>query len=67
MVERDSKEGASLSEEAHCGGSQGRARELLYWGPWVMNGRLWRRESIFVGAPMGNMEWDRLLGTFRYG
>jgi hypothetical protein len=30
---------------------------LLYWGPWVMNGRLWRRASLFMGAQLGNLEW----------
>jgi len=38
--ERGSRTGASLSEEAYCGG-------LLYWGPWVMKGRLWGLASLF--------------------
>jgi len=38
---------------------------LLYWGPWVMKGRLWRWESLFMGAQLGNLEWAHLLGTLR--
>jgi hypothetical protein len=41
--------------------------ELLYWGPWVMKGGLWRRPSLFMGAQLGNVEWARLLGILRDG
>jgi hypothetical protein len=43
--EGGSRGGASLSEEAHCGG-------LLYRGPWVMKGSLWRRACLH-GGPVG--------------
>jgi len=36
---------------------------LLYCGPWVMNGRLRRWASLFMGAHMGNLERACLLGT----
>jgi hypothetical protein len=29
---------------------------LLYWGTWVMKGRLWGRASLFMGAELGNLE-----------
>ena len=38
---------------------------LIYWGPWVMKGRLWVWASLFVGAQLGNLEWARLPGTSR--
>jgi len=47
--------------------AEGLEEELLYWGPWAMNGKLWRHASLFVGAPLGNLEWAHLLGTLRYG
>jgi hypothetical protein len=40
---------------------------FLYWGPWVMKGRLWRRASLFMGAQLGNLEWAHLSGTLRDG
>jgi len=40
---------------------------LLYWGPWIMKGRLWRGASLFMGAQLDNLEWARLLGTLRGG
>ena len=40
---------------------------LLYWGPWVMKGRLWGRASLFMGAQLGSLEWACLLGTLRDG
>jgi len=46
---------------------EGLQGELLYWGPWVMNGWLWRRASRFMGAQLGNLEWAHLLGTLRDG
>jgi len=49
MDEGESRNGASLSEEAHCGG-------LLYWVPWVMKGRLWGQASLSIGTPLGNLE-----------
>jgi len=64
LVEGGSREGASLSEEAHCRGLQGRAPLL---GPWVMRGRLWRQTSLFMGAQLSNLEWTTLLGTLRDG
>jgi hypothetical protein len=27
---------------------------LLYWGPWVMKGRLWGQASLFMGAQLDN-------------
>jgi len=50
-LKRDSREAASLSEETHCRGPQGR---LLYWGPWVMSRGLWRRVSVFMEAQLGS-------------
>jgi len=41
--------------------------EFLYCGPWVMRGGLWGWASLFTGALLGNLEWARLLGTFRDG
>jgi hypothetical protein len=29
---------------------------VLYWVPWIMKGRLWGRESLFMGAQLGNLE-----------
>jgi hypothetical protein len=40
---------------------------LLYWGPWVMKGRLWGWASLFMGAQMGNLEWACLPVTLRDG
>ena len=37
---------------------------LLYWGPWVMNGRLWRQTSLLMGTQLDNLEWARLVGAF---
>jgi len=28
---------------------------FLYWGPWVMKGRLWGRASLFMGVQLGNL------------
>ena len=36
---------------------------LLYWGPWVLKGRLWGWASLFMGAQLGNLEWAYLPGT----
>ena len=33
---------------------------LLYWGPWVMKGRLWGRAPLFMGAQLGNLKWAHL-------
>jgi len=33
----------------------------------VMKGRLWGWASIFMGTQLGNLEWDQLSGTLRYG
>jgi len=40
---------------------------LLYWEPWNMKGKLWRRASLFMGAQLGNLECACLLGTLRDG
>jgi hypothetical protein len=40
---------------------------LLYWGPWVMIGRLWGWAPLFMGAQVGNLEWAHLPGTLRDG
>ena len=38
---------------------------LLYWGPWRMcKGRLWRRASLSIGAPLGNLEVGSYTGDF---
>jgi len=57
MVEADSRERASLSEEDLEGG-------LLYWGPWVMRERLWRWISLFMGSQLGNLAWDSFIHSF---
>jgi hypothetical protein len=62
MDEGGSRNGASLSlkmltAERLIGG-------LLYWGPWVMKGRIWGCASLFVGAQSGKLEWVHLQGTF---
>jgi len=33
----------------------------------VAKGGLWGRESLFMGAQLGNLEWAHLPGTLRYG
>jgi hypothetical protein len=33
---------------------------LLYWRTWVINGRLWRRTSLFMRAQFDNLEVERL-------
>jgi hypothetical protein len=38
---------------------------LLYWGPWVMKGRLWGQASLCMGTQLGNLEWAHLPGTLR--
>ena len=65
MDKGDSRNGASLSEEAHCGGSQGRAPLLGTLG--VLKERVWGRASLFMGAQLGNLEWACLPGTLRDG
>jgi hypothetical protein len=40
---------------------------LLYWGPWVMKGRLYGQASVFMGAQLGNLERACLPGTLRNG
>jgi len=40
---------------------------LLYWGPWVMSGRLWTWASVFMEAQLGKLEWAHLLGTLGDG
>jgi hypothetical protein len=32
---------------------------LLYWGPWVMNAKLWRRDSLFMGLSWAT--WSGLV------
>ena len=44
-----------------------REGELLYWGPWIMKGKLWGWASLFMGAQLGNLEWARLPVTLRDG
>jgi hypothetical protein len=36
-------------------------------GPCVINGRLWRRPSVFVEAQFRKLEWPHLLGTLGDG
>jgi len=47
--------------------AEGTEGSLPYWGPWVMNRRLWSQAFLFMGAQLGNLEWARLLGTLRDG
>jgi hypothetical protein len=38
---------------------------LLYRGPHrICKERLWKRASLFVGTPLGNLEWVNFLGDF---
>jgi hypothetical protein len=36
---------------------------LLYWGPSVIRGGLWRWASLSIGAELGNLEWTHLPET----
>jgi len=63
MVEGGSREGASLSEEVHCGGPQGRAPLLGTLG----YEKLWGRASLFMGAQLGKLECTCLMGTLKDG
>jgi hypothetical protein len=54
MDEGGSRDGVSLSEEAHCGGPRGR-------------GKILGQAFLFMGAQLGNLEWAYLLGTLRDG
>jgi hypothetical protein len=47
--------------------AEGLEKGLLYWGLWVIKGRLWGRASLFVGVQLGNLEWARLSGTLKGG
>jgi hypothetical protein len=52
-----------LSLWALCEGNL--ERGLLYWGPWRMcKGKLWRWASLFIGAPVGNLEGGLYTGDF---
>jgi hypothetical protein len=33
----------------------------------VTKGRLWERDSLFIGSQLGKLEWAHLPGTLRYG
>jgi hypothetical protein len=61
MVEGGSREGVSLPLKRLT--AEGFEGGLHYWGRWAMKGRLWRQASLFMGAQLGNLEWDPLLGT----
>ena len=64
MVERGSKGGASLSLKRLTGGPRGRAPLLGTLG------YEWKALETGIplhGAQLGNLEWDRLLGTLRDG
>jgi hypothetical protein len=50
--------------KTHCRELEG---TLLYWGLWVMKGRLWGWAFLFMGAQLGNLEWSCLLSTLRDG
>jgi len=63
MVEGGSREGASLSEEAHCGGPLGKAPLLGTLG----YEKLWGLASLLMGAQFHNLECPRLLGTLING
>jgi hypothetical protein len=30
---------------------------LLYWGPWIIKGRLSGQESFLLEAQLGNLKW----------
>jgi len=37
---------------------------FLYWGPWVMKGRFWRRASLFMGGSVGQTGVGSSTGDF---
>jgi len=47
--------------------AEGLEGRLLYCVPWVMKGRLWGQTSLFMGAQLGNLEWNRLPETLTNG
>jgi len=64
-LKEGSGNGASLSVEALSGEPGG---GLLYWGPrTICKGRLWKQAFLFIGAPLGNLEYAHLPGTLRDG
>ena len=64
MDEGGSRNGASLSEEAHCGGSQGRPPLL---GTLGYERKVLGTGISLHGAQLGNLEWAQLPGTLRDG
>ena len=41
-----------------------RGLQKIYWGPWRMcKGRHWRWASLYIGAPLGNLEGSSFTGT----
>jgi hypothetical protein len=50
-----------LSLWEHCNGNLDGG--LLYWGLWrICKGRLWRRASLSIGVPLGNLERGSCTG-----
>ena len=47
--------------------AEGLEGRLLYWVPLVMKGRFWGQAFLFMGAQLGNLEWNRLPETLRNG
>jgi hypothetical protein len=39
---------------------------LIYWEPWLMcKGKLWRRASLSIGTPLGNLEGSLYTGDLK--
>jgi hypothetical protein len=64
MDKGGSRNGASLSEVAHCGGPQGRPPLL---GTLGYERKALRMGISLHGAQFGNLEWARLPGTLTDG
>jgi len=64
MVERGSREGASLSQEAHCGGPCGRVPLL---GTLGYDRKTLEMGVSLHGGSVGQLKWAPLLGTLRDG
>jgi hypothetical protein len=57
MDEGGSKAVASLSLSVKRLTAEDLEGGLLYWGPWVMKGRHWRRACLFMRAQLATRSW----------
>jgi len=43
-----------------------RGLQKIYWRPWrIFKGRQWRRASLSIGTPLGNLERGSVTGDFK--